>query len=200
MTYKKRVYIIHGFQGRPNGGWRPWLMGELAKRGIYACALPMPDPEQPVREKWVEEIGRAVGAPNESVVLVGHSLGVLAILHYLQLLPSSAGQINRAFLCSGPAAPIKQDVSDHPIRAIDNFFTPAFDAEKIRAHCELFTIIHGDNDTAVPVSHAERLQELLGGELVLISNGGHLGGEDGVYEIDELLEGVVAAFDTNSDF
>jgi hypothetical protein len=33
----KKVFIIHGFQGKPNGGWRPWLEGELALLDIYAC-------------------------------------------------------------------------------------------------------------------------------------------------------------------
>ena len=43
----KKVFIVHGFEGEPNGGWRPWLMGELAKKDIYACALPMPIPSSP---------------------------------------------------------------------------------------------------------------------------------------------------------
>jgi len=44
----KKVFIIHGFEGEPNGGWRPWLMRELAKFDVYASALPMPTPEKPI--------------------------------------------------------------------------------------------------------------------------------------------------------
>lgn len=56
----KKVFLIHGFQGSPNGGWRPWLMAELKKQDVYACALSMPDPENPVCAEWVLEISRHI--------------------------------------------------------------------------------------------------------------------------------------------
>jgi predicted alpha/beta hydrolase family esterase len=70
----KKVFIIHGFEGHPNGAWRPWLMAELEKRDIYACALSMPSPEKPVCAEWVEEISRNVlRNKNDEICLVGHS-------------------------------------------------------------------------------------------------------------------------------
>jgi len=44
----KKVFIIHGFEGSPNGGWRPWLMAELEQHDVYACALSMPNPDNPL--------------------------------------------------------------------------------------------------------------------------------------------------------
>jgi len=55
-----KVFLIHGFQGSPNGGLRPWFVAELEKQDIYACALSMPDPENPVCTEWVEEISRYI--------------------------------------------------------------------------------------------------------------------------------------------
>ena len=48
--------MIHGFRGEPNGGWRPWLMGELAQKDIYAHALLMPNPYEPKKDEWVKTI------------------------------------------------------------------------------------------------------------------------------------------------
>jgi len=93
----KKVFIVHGFGGEPNGGWRPWLMGELAKKDIYACALPMPTPEEPKKEEWVKAITDAIKIPNEEIFLVGHSLGVPAILHYLENLVAGGGVLVEQF-------------------------------------------------------------------------------------------------------
>lgn len=71
----KKVFIIHGFEGSPNGGWRPWLMLELEKKDVYACALAMPHPENPLCSEWVQEIERHVIQNKEDdIYLVGHSL------------------------------------------------------------------------------------------------------------------------------
>lgn len=71
----KKVFIIHGFEGSPNGGWRPWLMSELEKKDVYACALAMPHSENPLCSEWVQEIERHVIQNKEDdIYLVGHSL------------------------------------------------------------------------------------------------------------------------------
>src|SRR3989344_7039050 len=81
----KMVFIVHGFGGWPSGGWRPWLMTELDKLEIYACALSMPNSQNPVCSEWIKEIERHVEInKDQEIYLVGHSLGVTAILRYLE--------------------------------------------------------------------------------------------------------------------
>lgn len=79
----KKIFIIHGLSGSPNGGWRPWLMSELEKKDLYACALAMPSPDTPTVEEWCKEIDRHI-YPEDEVYLIGHSLGATAILRYLE--------------------------------------------------------------------------------------------------------------------
>lgn len=180
----KKVFIIHGFEGSPNGGWRPWLMAELEKKDIYACALSMPSPERPVVKEWVEEISRhATQNKKDSICLVGHSLGVPAILRFLETSPSKT-KITSAILVSGPCKPTKY-------KKLKNFLEKPFNFKKIKSKVKNFTVIHGSNDPLVPIEEAEILKNALGAELVIIKNGSHLNGGSGWFSLPELLTAIL---------
>ena len=175
----KKVFIIHGFEGTPNGGWRPWLMAELEKLDIYACALSMPTPKNPICDEWVDEISRHIERNIEDeIYLVGHSLGTPAILRYLE--NAQAEPISGAVLVSGPS-------EKNNNRKIDNFLEKNFNFEKIKSNCKEFYIIHGNNDRNVPVANAEFLSQNLSGELIVVKNGGHLNGSSGWFELPQCL-------------
>jgi hypothetical protein len=179
----KKVFMIHGFNGSPNGGWRPWLMGELAKNDVWACSLAMPTPDVPVKEEWIKTISLAVQNSSEEIFLVGHSLGVPTILRYLEGLPSDS-KIGGVVLVSGPVFPIKRDGYDN----VNSFLIKSFDFEKIKNVCNNFTVIHGDNDPMVDFSEGQYLSQKLSCELISIPNGKHLNGSAGWYELPELLK------------
>ena len=179
----KKVFLIHGFNGSPNGGWRPWLMGKLARMDIYACSLPMPSPEAPQKGEWVQTIAEAVGSPNKDTFLVGHSLGVPAILRYLEVLQEGE-KIGGVVLVSGPFTHISKDGYDN----VNNFLKGGFDFEKIKTACDYFVVVHGTDDPMVPFSDAEIFSSSLGCELLPVQNGKHLNGSAGFYEVPEILE------------
>lgn len=189
----KKIFIIHGFTGKPNGGWRPWLMGELAKNDIYACALPMPKPDAPIKEEWIKTISDVVDIPNEEIFLVGHSLGVPAILRYLETL-SVGMKIGGVVLVSGPVFKIEEDGYEQ----VNTFLDVAFDFDHIKNACKNFTIIHGDNDSNVSFSDAEYLKEKLSCDLISIPNGGHLADHDGFYKLPEALDSLLKMIKTSS--
>lgn len=186
----KKVFIIHGYGGEPNGGWRPWLMGKLARMDVWACALAMPMDGEPKKEEWIKEIARMVGEPTKDIYLVGHSLGVCAVLHYLQSLP--VGGIGGAVLVSGPIHVLPKD----KYRPIDHFMDTPFNFNLIKNNCKSFSVIHGDNDEVVPFSHAEQLSKNLSCELVTITNGGHLNGSSGWHELPEALTALEKMFNS----
>ena len=183
----KKVFIVHGFEGSPNGGWRPWLMAELEKKDIYACALAMPSPEKPLVKEWVAEIARHVNrspstSSGDKIYLVGHSLGVPAILHYLE--SRGAKKIEGAVLVSGPCLPIK-----HP--RLKNFLNKPFDWKIIQSKAKSFTIIHGSNDPLVPLEEAKILSKKLNAKLIVVKNGGHLNGGSGWYALPECFSALL---------
>ncbi len=186
----KKVFIIHGFGGEPNGGWRAWLMWQLAKMKIWAFGPLMPTPNTPTRERWVAEISRVVNSPDQDTFLVGHSLGVPAVLRYIEALPDNS-VIGGALLVSGFTRELH---TDKRYEALNNFVNTSFDFKKIRKVCRNFTIIHGSNDESVPLVYAEELQVNLDCELIVIPNGGHLNSSGGRYELPEALEALKKMF------
>ena len=182
----KKVFMVHGFMGEPNGGWRPWLMGELAKNDIWACSLAMPTPDDPIKDEWVKTINEAIGVPTEDIFLVGHSLGVPAILRYLESLGKNS-KIGGVVLASGPLTLIKKEGHEK----VNNFIKTPFDFECIKSVCNNFVIIQGDNDENVPFSDAEELAKRFSGELISIPNGGHLNGSSGIFKLPEALDSLL---------
>lgn len=180
----KKVFIIHGFQGTPNGGWRPYLMRELEKHDIYACSLPMPSPEAPKLDEWLEEINHYVDMnKNDEIYLVGHSLGGTAILRYLEEYTSP--NIKGAILVSTPC---HQNANEK----IRDFLSSDFDWTKMKNKIPKVVVIHGDNDPFVPVSEAQKTTQELEGKLILISNGKHLNDESaGFTELPEALSALI---------
>ena len=171
LSSMKKVFIIHGFQGSPNGGWRPWLMTELEKINIYACALAMPDPNNPIPAEWVEEIARHVeGNKRDQIYLVGHSLGVPAILRYLET--TKAKNVKGIILVSGPVFKTSK-------KKVAAFLKKPFNFKKIKSKVQKIVVIHGDNDRNVSFDQGETLAKELQAKLIVVKNGGHLNGSSG---------------------
>ena len=185
----KKVFMIHGFLGRPNGGWRPWLMAELNKDKIYACSLPMPTPEAPQKAEWVKTIGNVVGDPNEEIFLVGHSLGAPAILRYLESLPEGK-KIGGAILVSSPSSVLNPENKESKLRKIDNFLDTTFNYEYIKQKSKNFCVVHGENDDKVSLEHAKIISESLGCEKIIIPNMGHLDDNE-CFELPETLQALL---------
>lgn len=179
----KKVFLIHGFRGSPNESFFPWLMRSLKDEGIYSCSLPLPSPDEPKVSEWINTISFNVGNPSNEIFLVGHSLGVPAILRYLESLPLDT-RIGGVVLISGPFENLKDE--EHKI--LDPFYENSFDFNYIKKVCEKFSIIHAKQDDLVPVSHAFLLAEKLGVNVTVLPTGWHLVEDEGVRELPEALE------------
>src|SRR3989338_7559322 len=169
----KKVFIVHGFMGSPDGNWFPWLVSELSLQGIAAQALKMPTPYLPKVSEWVKTIADAIGEDFENSYLVGHSLGVPAILRFLESL--SDEKLGGAVLVSGPCEPLSNIYS----KLINPFLDGGFDFGKIQSRLKNSVVVNGDNDPKVPFAHAEKISKNLGSKLISIPGGLHLNTKDG---------------------
>lgn len=180
---KIRVIIIHGWGGTPGANWFPWLKDELNKRGFLASVPQMPSSDFPQKREWIAAIQKVVGKPDSKTILVGHSLGAIAILRYLGTLKDGE-KIGASILVSGFPEPLN-------IPEIANFFDVLVDFEKIKKNCTKFVVINSDNDHYVPLEMGKKMREGLEAEFVVMEQAGHIQAPYGKFELPIALEKIL---------
>lgn len=180
----KRAFLIHGWEGYPEEGWRPWLKEELEKNGFDVFAPAMPDTKHPKMDAWVDHLAKTVGTPDDGCYFVGHSLGCITILRYLETLKSDQA-VGGVVLVAG-------FTSNLGYSELETFFKKPIDWEKINNHCKRFTAIHSDNDPYVSLHYCDFFKENLGAKVFVEQNMKHFSGSDGITRLpialSQLLE------------
>lgn len=155
----KRVFIIHGWEGYPEEGWFPWLKNTLEKEGFRVYVPKMPNSQNPQLSEWLSHLQKIVINPDPSTYFVGHSLGCITILRYLENLPQNI-KIGGAVLVAGFPEPIGYE-------ELNSFFPAPLNYKKIKSHTSKFIAIHSDNDPYVTLQNGEILKEKLGAKLII---------------------------------
>lgn len=146
----KRIIIVHGFKGKPKSNWKPWLKNELESSGFTVSIPEMPNTEHPDASEWNSTLAQAVGVPDKEMYLIGHSLGCITILRYLETL-SKGQRIGGAIFIAGFGEQFqKYEQGWH-----DTFFDHQIDWRLIRSHCTNFIAIHSEDDPNVEPAQLE---------------------------------------------
>ncbi|MDO8461177.1 MAG: alpha/beta hydrolase [bacterium] len=183
----KRVFLIHGWDGHPEKGWIPYLKQELEKKDFTVIALKMPDANRPTLKGWIPYLALITRFPTKNDYFVGHSLGCIAILRYLETLRENE-EIGGAVLVAG----FSHDLN-YPgyYNELASFFKRPIKWDKIRSHCKKFIAIHSDNDPYVPLEHGRIFKENLDAELIIERDMKHFSGDDGITELPIALESLL---------
>lgn len=179
----KRAFLIHGWEGYPEEAWRPWLKKKLEGEGFEVYVPSMPDADNPKMGPWLECLREIVGTPDENCYFVGHSLGCITILRYLETLKEGE-KVGGAVLVAGFTSTLGYE-------ELESFFTTPIGWEKIRAACPKFTAIHSDDDPDVSLHYGDFFKEELGAEVVVEHNKGHFAGDDNVTELPSAFSAVL---------
>jgi len=173
----KRVFIIHGWDGRPDCGWFVWLKKELSSKGFEVHLPTMPDKATPKIEKWVPYLSKVVGRADENTYFIGHSIGCMTILRYLETLPKDT-KVGGAIFVAGW---IKIDVNalEKEEAGSSEIARPWFEApinwKKIKTHSNKFVSIFSDNDFFLPLmlKNTEIFKEKLNAKIIIEKGKGH---------------------------
>jgi hypothetical protein len=179
---KKRTFVIHGWEGYPEEGWRPWFKSELEKRGFRVLVPAMPDTMHPKMKAWVDYLAKIVGSPDENSFFVGHSLGCIVILRYLETLKESQ-KIGGAIFVAGFAGNLGEGFEE-----LSSFFGTPVDWKRIKEVCDKFVIIHSDDDQWVPLKFGEELAKSLKTNITKVHGMKHFSGDDGITKAPIILE------------
>lgn len=184
----KRAVILHGTDGHPSHGWQPWLHQEFEKRGFAVLHPELPGNHRPSKRVYNDFLfGQQWDFADN--ILVGHSSGTTAILNFLADRRSPAVHAVVLVAASLVKPTDKQAVS-HGFEAgqFDELF-PAeeFDWRALEQKCQNWYFVHSADDPYCPIEYAEAAAQAVGGQMLYIPQGGHLGGSSGVTELPTLL-------------
>lgn len=166
----KRVVILHGYGASPESHWFPWLADQLRAPDVDVVIPHLPDSGAPRVEPWLRTTTDALGEPDESLIVVAHSLGSITALR--ALAAKDPVRLGGILLVSGFAEPLPK------LPEIDAF-TDALPTFSAVLGDTPILVIASDDDGIVPTEHSARLAQLLGAEFVIVPGGGHFLAEDG---------------------
>src|SRR3989344_3360159 len=179
----KRVIIVHCWSGNPEYCWYPYAKHELEKNGFEVTVPAMPDTDEPNLAKWLAKLQEVVGNVDKDTYFIGHSVGCITIMRYLETLPDDQ-KIGGVVFVAGFTHYLG-------FPELKNFFTTPINFEKIKSRAKGFVVIASDNDPYVPLDQADILKNKLGAEIVIKHNMKHFSGaEDKEGACLELLDVV----------
>lgn len=179
----KRIFLVHRWEGSPERDWIPWLKKELEKRDFTVIVPAMPDTDHPKMNEWLGFLIKTVGEADKDCYFVGHSLGCITILRYLETLKEGQ-EIGGAVLVAGFSDNLGYD-------EVNSFFEEPIDWEKINSHCKRFIAIHSDNDPYVSLKHGDIFKGKLKADVLIEHNMKHFSGDDGINELPVALESIL---------
>ncbi len=186
---KKRVIILHGWDGHPENGWFPWLKQKLEKSNYQVIVPQLPNTANPRIENWIPAIQELVGIADNNTFFVGHSMGCQAIARYLETLPKDVVVGGAVFVAGFFTALTNLDQPEEVAETVRHWLDTPIDFKKIKSHLPKSTAVFSNDDPWVPLSNQEAFSKDLAAEIIIIKNVGHFSGNrDGTLELPIVLE------------
>lgn len=183
----KKVYIVHCWEGTCKDGWYPWLDTQLSNDNVTVIRFDMPDTKHPNIEKWLAELDKQVATLDQDTYFIGHSIGCQTILRYLETKEiTSIGGI----LFVAPWLDLLPEAvaDEESFNTAYPWIHTRIDFGKIKQFTNNITCIFSDDDYFVSLSQENEFKEKLNAKTVIVKDKGHISQEDGVYELEELLD------------
>jgi uncharacterized protein len=190
-----RAFIIHGYLSYPEEAWLPWMKRSLEEKGCLVALPAMPRPDHPVIHEWLDFLIQLIGEPDPATILIGHSMGVQAVLRYLETLGGAGKAVGKTLLVAGsfPLTRSAAAAADIPPVLVP-WFTTGIDAAKVKKAAGECSVILSDNDPYLDSTRAATtFREHLNANVVIVSGGGHFNEDDGLVELPEALDALFPA-------
>ncbi|MFD5750742.1 RBBP9/YdeN family alpha/beta hydrolase [Streptomyces sp. NPDC127033] len=167
------IVVSHAYNTDERSVWYPYLRDQLQLRGHTVDVPNLPDAHAPGLEQWQTAFAeRALAAPAEETVLVGHSIGAVNILRFLERYdPDRGGAFAGAVLVAAPAYEVGYE-------ALVEFFAKPFDWGAIRRTAQRFHVLAAADDPVLipdPFGHVAALVTNLRATATITPTGGHFG-------------------------
>jgi len=170
---RHRLLIVPRWGAGPEDDWYPWLLAEVGRGRSFAPAVvaDMPRPDEPVIEDWVARLSVLAGkdpAALANTVLVGHSVGCRAVLHFLAGL-SPGLNVRGTLMVAG------WWTVDEPWETLLPWIERPIDLDRARESAGEVRVLVSDNDpfTSDQQTNTRLWRERLGAAVRLVSGAEH---------------------------
>ena len=181
-----KIYIVHCWDGTKDDGWYPWLDKELSNDNNKIFRFNMPNADAPKIEEWVSFLDKQVDLLDSNTYFIGHSIGCQTILRYLQT--KDVCNIGGILLVAPWLDLLEEAIGDEEsYNTAYPWLTEEIDFMKVKQFTTNITCIFSDNDYFVSLEQKDKFQKLLGANIVIVHNKGHICQADGIYELEEIL-------------
>ena len=158
------VLILHGWAVSSRYYWIPYIKKELLKSSISSLTPNLPNSKLPKFNNWSKIIIKGIKSLKSPKVVIGHSLGGLALLRTLE---KKKLYLDLAVFIG---VPLRINFTK---QYLSPFFKKDYDWAKIRRSVKKVVVIHAKNDKLVDPKNAKELAKNLKAELIITNNGGH---------------------------
>ncbi|WP_196894834.1 RBBP9/YdeN family alpha/beta hydrolase [Aureivirga marina] len=174
---KQKIYLIHGYTANPNANWFPHFKKELEKENFEVIIPSMPNSQAPKLKEWEKHLNNEIQYLDEKTILIGHSLGCVSLLHYLN---QKNTKIHSLYLISG-------FTEKTPIPELQEFVEIDLDYKKIKKSCSKIISISAKDDDIISFKFSEELAIKLESSFHLLNEGKHFIDQDGFTKFPFLI-------------
>lgn len=171
-----RLFIIHGYTAGPHHHWFDWLKSEAEALGMTVTVPALPDSQNPDDAAWQRALAECVGEVDAQTWFVGHSLGCITALRYLNQRPPGQDAAGVVMV-----AGFSENVP--PLPELDTFMAAPFDATRIAQQVKHRVVIASLNDEIVPPALSLRLSQQLNAPFYGLPDHGHFLSRHGITEL-----------------
>lgn len=181
---KRNIYIIHGYQASPNDHWFPWLSQQLNQSGHVSKRIILAESAQPNFAYWQKLLASQLSKLDANSIIIAHSLGCIAALHYLtDYFRQHRGKIRAGIFVAGFMSPLRA------LPELDSFIQQVnLDSSLLAKHIPLSVCLLSSNDTYVAPPQTIQLANFIQAQTVEIKNAGHFMANDGYTEFQRLYD------------
>jgi uncharacterized protein len=187
-TKINRIVVSHALEQSPEGLWYPWIKEIAIAKGLYPEIPQLPNPQRPNMKSWQEAIALVANQAPGNSILLGHSLGCVSLLHFLN---SYNGKEKFPLLIL--VAPTIFDVG---YDALKEFFGIPFQLGLLKGKVKNIVVIISPADPVLkpdPLQHGLILVNEADAKLVVIKKGNHFWKEDDYSELKEVIKQEIDA-------
>jgi len=158
--------VVPGYKAKKDDFWYQRLLNYLKNENDLVNILKLPNIDHPHCKEWVNVLTEVVlKNQNQDLVLIGHSLGFLTILNFLN---NYKGKKIKYVVGIAGLSFYNKKLENYAVG-----YNTFLDYKKIKIRVEKWMIFHAKNDNLIPWKYAQKYADKLGAKFILMEDGGH---------------------------